>query len=99
MKEYPCKACGEMLNIGMCQSGIVVEGETFPAHVHCADQWANEEIDVFKVTSPGNGSYYEEFAENVTEMLKESDDGGEYVIKKERMSRAKYESLDEFQGF
>lgn len=99
MKEYPCEVCKQMLNAGMVQSGIIIDGQERAAHVGCSDSWAAGTIEVYKITSPGNGSYYEEFPENVTEMLKESDEGSEYVVKKEFMTRGKYESLAEFQGF
>lgn len=97
--EYPCKVCGGILNAGMRQSGIISDGQEYAAHVDCADQWASEEITVYKITSPGNGSYYEEFPENVLEMLKESDEENEWIIKRTKMTRARYEALDEFMGF
>jgi hypothetical protein len=99
MKDYPCWVCKGAMNVGMCQSGVRHDGETKAAHVGCADLWSNEEIHVWKVASPGNGSYCEEFPENVTEMLKEMSHGEEYVITRMVMKRAKYESLPEFQGF
>lgn len=97
--EYPCAVCKQPIQINWCQSGIRIDGETLPAHVGCADQWGATEVEVFKITSPGNGSYFEEFPENVLEALKEMDEGSEYVIQKQTMTRAKYESLEEFHGF
>jgi hypothetical protein len=101
-KEYYCEVCKDpnwMLSVGMCQSGIEVDGELLPAHVNCAEAWCAELIDVYKITSPGNGSYYEEFAENVMEMLRESDLDHTYHVTKMQMARGKYHALEEFQGF
>lgn len=96
---YECGVCREMLTVQMCQSGVTIDGEDLPAHVGCADAWYATELTVYKITSPGNGSYYEEFPENVTEMLKESEEEHEYVIKRTKMSRANFENLEEFTGF
>lgn len=99
MRTYPCKVCNELLTSMMWQSGIRIDGLDLPAHVHCAEKWCSEEIEVWKAGSPGDGSYVEEFVENVLEVIKDMDDESQYVITKLRMTRGKYESLGEFKGF
>lgn len=99
MRTYPCKVCNELLTGMMRQSGIRIDGLDLPAHVHCAEKGCSEEIEVWKVGSPGGGSYVEEFVENVLEVIKDMDDESQSVITKLRMTRGKYESLGEFKGF
>ena len=99
MKEYSCKVCGEMLNIGMVQSGILLDSVEYPAHVHCADSWSNSMMTVFKVSEEDGGSWIEENLESVMDVIRNGDDGLKYTIRKKSMKRADYESLPEFEGF
>lgn len=99
MKEYPCEVCGGTLTVLMCQSGIRKDGVNYPAHVACADEWASQDITVFKVSSDGGSSYVEESPACVMDMIAAGDDNESYTIRKKTMKRAEYESLPEFEGF
>jgi len=57
------------------------------------------EIEVWHVTSSGNGGYYDTHINNFTDMLNECDYGEGYTIKKEKMRAAAYYNLPEFTGF
>ena len=58
------------------------------------------EIEVFKITLPGEkNGYYEKEIKGFLDMLKECDIGEGYTVTKEKMSAWVYYNLPEFDGF
>ena len=58
------------------------------------------EIDVYRVSLPGQKSgYYESDIGNIADMIKDSDYDSGYTVIKEKMLAARYHNLPEFAGF
>lgn len=90
--EY-CLVCDGEITMSMCQQSQFIDGVSYPLHVGCFDQWAEEEIEVWTVTAEDYG--YTTDRESVLAEIDNLEDDQELTVRKWKMPRLKYLTLPE----
>jgi hypothetical protein len=87
--------CKEDMPVTICGYWGCGENKDLNFHVGCAEK----KIDVFKIESVGQGSFYYDTDFPPIDLWDSAEFGDGYKITKEKMSQAKYLCLPEFTGF
>lgn len=95
-----CFVCKKEVRGDELQQPIEYDGDCRSAHFDCGTDWISAEIIVYKVKSIGYGSSYtDKNLETILDMIKDSDIGESFIIKKQKMNQQQYYCLPEFEGF
>lgn len=88
-----CCYCNNEIPLGACQQSQVIDGDFYPLHVGCADEWAKEEIEVWTIESEDYG--YTSKKECVLAEIENLDFDQKITFEKRKMERFKFLTLPE----